>query len=1666
MTMLPDIDEQSWDEYQRQQLAQKFQQEQQKFDVGQAISEKFAAVQSLIGGQSQPPPPPEPAPAPEPAAVSPPPAQPLPTPEPTPTPAPAPDVPAPAPEMPAPAPEPPPVEAPPLSPTAPVTAPLQAPPAMPAPTQTSISAPTPAPSSGGGLQDWIGQAMGAAVRSGADMQAFAAGLQPGAGDPIGSAMGAALKAGADMSAFASALPAAPPPPAATPTAGAVGGTTAGVGGVPDWLSSLIAKNAPPELASDPEFIRTVAAGAKAESGWDVDRIQNGYSMGSGGGARGLFQFDMGGMGAPYRGNEQALVGQQGAELQASQIVPLYARAYASAPSNLSGAERASWVAAQAERPAGYSDPTSSARRNYASAYGDIGSGGPLEGARQAVGGAVKAVAAIPGRVTQQISQFGNPQLTADEAYAACGPAAAVRFAQMYGRNPTLREATDLASTVGWTPAAGMAGIGSEKALLDKMGIPTTLTTDPAAMAREAQTGNPVTISTQGHYFFADGYDPNTGAFHVGQSGLDLKGGSEWMTTAQMESRMGTIQGALLADNPQVPATSTADMNQNITSPTDSATSVQTPQFRVDQPQQDVYGRLTTAATGTEQATPQSPVDRLKGAFSDFLDSISPGSGRTASDAAGLVGNAPLPMGLGQVSDLGNVGRGAGAALDVVEQQRQEGINRQLEIVPQIQRNAEAARSGDWGSFARGTFDLAQQAAEPLIGGEEADASKFVSAGLTAAGMDENSARVLGQVANIAGPVAFERALPQLVTSGERGLTLAADALASPEMQALLRSRQAAESEVGFAAGMPTRNRNARMPTGGGGEGPAGSQQGQIPLEGFGQELPTGGPRPTADVPPGERSEGWGAFEQPELKLPNYLPKEVQELVQTAHQSVFDRSAPVDPIIQRVADNAGSTVERIGKAWKDSPDTVRAVDEAMSQSADRLGRLQDVLKLDPTNTSARNDVVHELARYQALQETIDKRLPKAGSLLGDLKPDTITGQKGILEQVTSMADRAKMTPEEWVDNLSKVDLSDPDKLANFAKISRNYTFGDKLQALWYFNLLSNPMTHIRNIVSNTAVATSAPVETLGASVFDPLARKLLGDSGPRQRYAGEAVAQLQGAYHSLADGSAVKSGVDALRYGAPSEGGEITRLAKEPFIGTPLEALGYTGRALEAEDQFFRGVNGAMSLRQQAYRLAKQEGKAGSEFTDRVTELLNKPTDDMLETAKKEAAYRVFQGENGLASAANQLADKLPLGTGNIIVPFRRTPINVAQYVLERSPFGAAGIANDFRTRAGRAALREAGSGELADRMSRTAIGSAVMYGMGQYGMSGNLTGRAPEDATERDAFYREGKIPYAFRNPLDGTWHSYQALQPFSTLIGTAADVADAAKRGQIKDPSDIGSIATVSGTAMARGLLDQQWTQGLSDVLDLMTNGDPDPGKRVTRLAAQYASSAVPGSGLLRALARMTDNVVRDPSDYGPQGVLEGIQANIPSTPWTPGSRDLPAKLDAFGFPTTRPSAFLESGMSPLEGPALSPFPVSEDSNDIVEKELARLAKNPDYNVNPSFVDKDISIGNRVKLPVELDEQQRRKYQEQSGQLAYTLLSEQMQSPSWDKKPDEQKVKEIRQIYTRSREVARALMTPDLLGQGVAGLQQQARRREIVRVTPPPTPEIPEEEDALAAAG
>jgi flagellar protein FlgJ len=140
----------------------------------------------------------------------------------------------------------------------------------------------------------------------------------------------------------------------------------------------------------------------------------------------------------------------------------------------------------------------------------------------------------------------NIGLPPDEALAACGPVAAIAFAQVYGRTPTTAEAMDLAKQSGWTSAGGMNGIANEKRLLDKMGLPSQLEMGANwdHIRSDALQHQPVIVSTPGHYFVVDGFDPTSGAYHVGQSGKVYRGGSDWLTPAQIQQLAGAPSGAL------------------------------------------------------------------------------------------------------------------------------------------------------------------------------------------------------------------------------------------------------------------------------------------------------------------------------------------------------------------------------------------------------------------------------------------------------------------------------------------------------------------------------------------------------------------------------------------------------------------------------------------------------------------------------------------------------------------------------------------------------------------------------------------------------------------------------------------------------------------------------------------------------------------------------------------------------------------------------------------------------------------------------------------------------------------------------------------------------------------------------------------------------------------
>lgn len=953
---LPDVPEADWYAYQADQFGQAAQQKIDSFGFEQATNSQIATLAppiapeeslSRIGGWAQPTPPPEtlppetPPPPPEPAPQQPE--------SPPPTVAAAPSTPA---------------------PTAPVTAPLVAPP-RPASTQ---------PSSSQWLADAFGSGLNAVQGAGGNVDQFAQDFsqrigQAGQGvqDVIGSALNAAQGAGANIDQFLSNFQVQGPQPAA-PSSSLLSSPVPRGGDLQAY-----ARQAATNAGIDPDvFVRQI----QQESGFNP-------SAKSGAGALGIAQFmpaTAAGMGIdptdPYAALDAA------AQLNASNLRRYggdYSKALAAYNAGPGAVDKYGGV------------PPFEETQRYVNTI--LGGQNPPVSAYE---GLSRVGSGLEKQLYSDISQFGDRQLSADEAYFACGPAAAVRFAERYGRNPTLREATDLAAQVGWTPGSGMAGIGSEKALMDKMGVPTHIVgADVNAIAREAQTGNPVTISTPGHYFFADGYDPTSGAFHVGQSGLDLKSGAEWMTADQMQRLMGPIQGALFADNPVVPAPSTADQATNPGSFLDRVGSTISNAFGgavdtvrkatagplgfVDQAVQDLDQAVNTAAKGTplESAfgTPQNPSGLSRAV------TTTPGPGATPAERAA---EYPTPSNVLQAS---------------------------IEAVPGLVGGISKARSDIGQAIAN-----APVGDVPLVGAPLGLAAR-VAGGIIGTPSAADALQTIIDLNNkyagsptATGVFRDANGRPIAAMSVEPGIMTPEDRQRYSDAMMLLGAIE--QPEVSGIEG-------------------AGGVLGRV-ARAAGEEAPPTEPGRGAPEPVPVTDAGRAV----NINLNKYPPEVRQVIVDAADANPTRmqdarRGVIPDETVRELAQNTGIDVNDIVRQWDPgsayNAETLVALGDSLAAQSRRVVEAQQALRDDPGSFAARAQLMQELLQHDALQEVVTGATAESGRALRALR-QSVFGSEYAVQQMARMARDSGMTTAELADALARMDLSDPAQVAEIARLA--------------------------------------------------------------------------------------------------------------------------------------------------------------------------------------------------------------------------------------------------------------------------------------------------------------------------------------------------------------------------------------------------------------------------------------------------------------------------------------------------------------------------------------------------------------------------------------------------------------------------------------------------------
>lgn len=423
------------------------------------------------------------------------------------------------------------------------------------------------------------------------------------------------------------------------------------------------------------------------------------------------------------------------------------------------------------------------------------------------------------------------------------------------------------------------------------------------------------------------------------------------------------------------------------------------------------------------------------------------------------------------------------------------------------------------------------------------------------------------------------------------------------------------------------------------------------------------------------------------------------------------------------------------------------------------------------------------------------------------------------------------------------------------------------------------------------------------------------------------------------------------------------------------------RIIGAEDQpFFYGTK-ANSIYKQAIAKAKTLNLHGSAYIDKIEELVENPTDEMLRYALLDAETAVFQNKTSLGDAASsiQKIGEKELGPdikiGEIIVPFGRTPSAVAMQVINYSPIGVV-----------KTIIENVGKGRFDQKLFSEGIGRGItgsgIMAIGSSLMAAGLISLSyPKTEKEQKLWEIEGRKANSIK--IGDKWRSVQVLGPAGNLllVGGAFE----------KNLKDEGSVTKAMATALATGgksFLESTFLSGLNQSINALN----DPKRYAEGYLGSLVSSSIPTivSDISRAI---------DPMERRAVSVDEKVKARIPGVRQT-----LEPQVTVFGKEKERVGNFLEVLADPTR-----PYRETITS---VTSELRRMW-DAGYEVSPTLLgDKQGYSG--------LTPEQNTELWKRAGEITEDKLTSLFSKEEYKKMPDENKAKIIDDVVDKSKTMAR----------------------------------------------
>lgn len=500
---------------------------------------------------------------------------------------------------------------------------------------------------------------------------------------------------------------------------------------------------------------------------------------------------------------------------------------------------------------------------------------------------------------------------------------------------------------------------------------------------------------------------------------------------------------------------------------------------------------------------------------------------------------------------------------------------------------------------------------------------------------------------------------------------------------------------------------------------------------------------------------------------------------------------------------------------------------------------------------------------------------------------------------------------------------PHQQSKFAKDTFGKKMRDAWAEIWVNSKLASPITHVVNMAGNFTFNTLRVAEYGIAATLN----KIPGLSSKEGIMFNEVFQMIKSikygtklgmvnAYEAFKTGDAATTKLDLRK---PNAVGKrlLPEKYQDTFMGSALEMFGtysrIPGKFLVAEDEFVKGVLYQMELERLATRKFNQAIADGLSEDD-AQKIFIKTVADPDSTTVKEAQDAALEGTfqkdlpPGVFSKAQ---DFFNIPEMKLFVPFYKTIMNIFMESNKRNPFMmAAGslLPNELGSKVRADLMGKNGKATQQLALAKLSTGSTLMYFFGTmaYGGSGfdqdvMITGMAPMNKAEREAFFRKGLQPYsiALLDKETGLYKStsYARFDPISSLLAISADMAYMASRpDQYADPNFVNSMTSMFGNGLAAifpYLTEQPFLTGIQELGRLFQPGYGDAEGMVERAltilaekVTEGAMSVVPGVSTFGGyLQRMQDPTIYDTNITSDQA--EWFRNNFDG--------DIPAPIRAF---------------------------------------------------------------------------------------------------------------------------------------------------------------------------